>query len=79
MSKLFKHVYFTIADIEAFLKEKATNWPNGELTRQCKNSKTGQKKRLYLMHITEHQDKYNSDLTETELWDYHYGTSESNY
>ena len=78
-SELFKNAYFTMADLEAFLKEKATKWPNGELTRQCKNSKTGKKKRLYLMHITEHEGKYNADLTETELWDYHYGTSESNY
>lgn len=68
-SVLFKNVYFTMSDLEAFLKEKATKWPNGELTRQAKNSKTGSKKRLYLMHIREVRDGlYNSDLSETELW-----------
>ena len=62
-SVLFKNVYFTMSDLEAFLKEKATKWPNGELTRQAKNSKTGSKKRLYLMHIREVRDGlYNSDL-----------------
>ena len=68
-SELFKNVYFTMADLENFLKEKATKWPNGELTKQAKNSKDGRKKRLYLMHIKEVRDGlYNSDLSETELW-----------
>ena len=40
-SELFKNVYFTMADLENFLKEKCTKWPNGEITRQakCKNCK----------------------------------------
>jgi len=72
-SELFKNVYFTMADLENFLKEKATKWPNGELTKQAKNSKDGRKKRLYLMHIKEVRDGlYNSDLSETELWASHF-------
>jgi len=68
-SELFKNVYFTMADLENFLKEKATKWPNGELTKQAKNSKTNRKKRLYLMHIKEVRDGlFNNDLSETELW-----------
>jgi len=58
-----------MADLEAFLKEKAIKWPNGELTRQAKNSETGSKKRLYLMHLKERAGGlYNSELSETELW-----------
>ena len=68
-SALFKDVYFTMADLENFLKEKCTKWPNGEITRQAKCSKTGKKKRLYLMHIRDKDGVYNADLTETALWD----------
>ena len=68
-SELFKNVYFTMADLENFLKEKCTKWPNGEITRQAKCSKTGKKKRLYLMHIRDKDGVYNADLTETALWD----------
>jgi hypothetical protein len=72
-SELYKNVYFTMADLENFLKEKATKWPNGELTKQAKDIKGGRKKRLYLLHIREVRDGlYNSDLSETELWASHF-------
>ena len=43
------------------------------LPKQAKNNKDGRKKRLYLMHIKEVRDGlYNSDLSETELWESHF-------
>ena len=54
-AKEFKGTYFTRMDIEIFIKEKATKFPNGEFTKQAKGP-DGKRKRLYCTHLEEYPD-----------------------
>ena len=76
----YRGIYFTKADIETFIKEHSTVWPNGQLTKQAK-SEDGKRLRLYCTHVETHgtnadPEKLNIDLSETELYRlYTFGTA----
>ena len=65
----FKDLYFTMADVERYLKDKCTKWPNGEYTMQIVLP-SGKRPRVYLMHLMEQPQfdhKLQPDLTDGQL------------
>jgi len=68
----FKDIFFRLSDVEQFLKEHSSVWPNGKRTMQIRCS-DGSRPRVFLIENLEVENKEISEMSDTELGNIYFG------
>jgi hypothetical protein len=68
----FKDIFFRLSDVEQFLKEHSSVWPNGKRTMQIRCC-DGSRPRVFLIENLEIENKEISSMTDTQLGNIYFG------
>ena len=68
----FKDIFFRLSDVEQFLKEHSSVWPNSKRTMQIRCS-DGSRPRVFLIENLEVENKEISEMSDTELGNIYFG------